>query len=87
MNTSQTGQMCSDTSPYKVVCEYYDVRPGLVIMGGDSSTRGHEFESQYHIIFHIYVPSGTLCTRVRTVVCQTKCHGGWWLGGVKLKSP
>ena len=55
MNTSQTGQMCSDTSPYKVVCEYYGVRPGLMIMGGDSSTRGHEFESQYHIIFHIYL--------------------------------
>ena len=28
--------------------------PGLVVMGGDSLSKGHEFESRHHILFLVF---------------------------------
>ena len=32
------------------LCRCVDVSPGLVVTGGDSCSKGHGFESQYHIL-------------------------------------
>ena len=43
----------------KIKMHFRGGSPGLVVMGGDSRSKGHEFESRYHILdghlSHIFV--------------------------------
>ena len=49
-NRGQKMSVLLSTAEVKRPRYYNGGSPGLVVMGGDSCSKGHEFESQHHIL-------------------------------------